>query len=354
MVMALPLDEAIPIFGLLGVLVGMAAAALSLTSWAILLPMLMVTAEVDVYNALIICFIVDAVNGLFVAWRYIDRVDKRGAVLIALVASAAAVEVAMSFGKSFIFKNRKLLESGVGYGDFLGGLLFLVRGFNTRNKAALDDEDKRAAYENLADGAIDDPLGRSTKDSWQSTTSSTKDSLRATLSSDLVQRPRLSVRYSSLVICDEQAGEMDVPPVLFLDLFDQAWDAKTVVKLTVILVGSAVVGGICGVIGFGAGTIFMLMYILVLRSTTLEGAGTGSLVMALLMFAMLGVYADEINIKEIWVYLVIILPCDLLGAQLASHYAVQLTESKLSFAISLLLFFIGTFMTVLSQVHHKS
>ena len=112
-------------------------------------------------------------------------------------------------------------------------------------------------------------------------------------------------------------------------------------RLALVLLGAMCVGFLCGILGFGAGTIFMLLYILLLGSTTLEGAATGNAVMALLMLAMLCTYAPDLQSSRFAVYLGVSASTSLLGAAIAARYTVQLSESKLSFCVSALMFGIG-------------
>jgi uncharacterized membrane protein YfcA len=70
------------------------------------------------------------------------------------------------------------------------------------------------------------------------------------------------------------------------------------------------------------------------------------MIMAILMASMMCAYADGINFSQVWEILLIAIPCDLVGALIASVYTVKLSESKLSGMISVLLFFIGIFMTL--------
>jgi uncharacterized membrane protein YfcA len=139
---------------------------------------------------------------------------------------------------------------------------------------------------------------------------------------------------------------MGLPAVRLLQELKKPFTRAHFLRIFIVFGATVLVGAICGVIGFGAGTIFMLLYILFLSSSTLEGAGTGSMIMATLMAAMMSVYAEGVQFDQVWEILVIAIPCDLIGALLASLYTVKLSESRLSGMISVLLFFIGIFMTV--------
>jgi hypothetical protein len=135
------LIEKFIVFGPLGVLVGVAAAALSLTSWAIMLP-IMLQFNVSVQGALFTCFIIDFVNGSFLVYRYRKFVDTKGGAVLGLLAGAVAIGVALGFGKKFITSHDKLLKGGVAFSDFLGGIVFAMRAWKTREQNGNIDEEE--------------------------------------------------------------------------------------------------------------------------------------------------------------------------------------------------------------------
>ncbi len=319
--------EKLLVFGPLGGLVGIAAAALSLSSWAIMLP-IMFQFGVNVQAGLFTCFIIDFVNGSFMVYRYRRFVDSKGGVLLGVVAGAVAVAVALSFGKKFITNNDKYLKGGVGFADWLGGIVFALRAWKTRGQDSSGDEEEEEEEEVPKRALL--------------ATAGTSRQVSGRLSS-LSQRPPSSFVVSAAAL---EEIELDIPPVRLMMELRKPMTKTHLLRLGAVFGATVVVGAICGVTGFGAGTIFMLLYILFLSSSTLEGAGTGSLIMAVLMASMMCVYGKGIHIGTVTEILAVALPCDLMGALFASFYAVKLSESKLSAIISVLLIFIGTFMTL--------
>jgi hypothetical protein len=178
------------VFGPLGVLVGVAAAALSLTSWAIMLP-IMLQFNVNVQGGLFTCFIIDFVNGSFLVYRYRKFVDLKGGLILGLLAGAVAIGVALGFGKKFITTHDKLLKGGVAFSDFLGGIVFAMRSWKTREVVADADEEEE---ENLAKQAL-----MATEDGEQYDVPSNRE-VSSRLSSRLNNRPPSSFVVSAAAL----------------------------------------------------------------------------------------------------------------------------------------------------------
>ena len=441
--------EIVAVFVPLGALVGMAAAVLSLTSWAIMLPVLLMAFDLPVEDALFVCFCIDALNGTYVAYRYRARLDYGGAVVLAVLAAAVAVATAQALGKEFVTQHTALLRHGAGYGDFVGGVIFFVRGCRTRGlvdlaslkeplvEAALDcQRDELSSCEGQASGSMllgtdtiapvtavhfrraDDPglplsdhrNCRGCRDSSPQACAdeySSRESSGSAVSSrfstitigssilvseeaaDEVARDRMSdvtgpstrltvsdadhgagggMRDTMLIAADDadfvdHADEVQMAGVNgtshndgLLQQLRYPASPTHAVRLALVLLGAMCVGFLCGMLGFGAGTIFMLLYILLLGSTTLEGAATGNAVMALLMLAMLCTYAPDLQSSQFKVYLCVSASTSLVGAAIASRYTVQLSESKLSFCVSSLMFGVGILDVCWQQLidHHTN
>jgi hypothetical protein len=261
------LIEKFLVFGPLGVLVGVAAAALSLTSWAIMLP-IMLQFNVSVQGALFTCFIIDFVNGSFLVYRYRNFVDTKGGAVLGLLAGAVAVSVALGFGKKFITSHDKLLKGGVAFSDFLGGIVFAMRAWKTREVAGNAEEEEaedaaKQALMSTESGEAEEydlPRNRRVSGRLGSRLSNRPPSSFVVSAAALVNTtPLNSFNFYPLnsppaIAKQQEEVETGFLAVRLLQELQKPFTKQHFSRIFIVFGATVFVGAICGVIGFGAGT----------------------------------------------------------------------------------------------------
>ena len=75
----------------LGFILGVSAAALGFSAWAVVLPLLLVAFKLPVASALGLCLATDALNGILLTVRYRKHVDWAGGIIWGLTAAGGCV-----------------------------------------------------------------------------------------------------------------------------------------------------------------------------------------------------------------------------------------------------------------------
>jgi hypothetical protein len=125
------------------------------------------------------------------------------------------------------------------------------------------------------------------------------------------------------------------------------------------VVGSLIAGIASGLIGFGGGMIFVLVFFIVLQKEQLLSTGTGCFVMCALTAWLALIYetggtwldfSEHIHISCIWEELVLLLLGGALGSFLGSFFVMGVSPVKLNLLVGTVLFVTGLVATIQSQV----
>ncbi len=127
--------EAIPLM----ILIGVTAATIGYTAWAIVVPLLFVGFGFPAYDTLFASIAADLVNSaiLTVIYSRQGKVNMKQGLKFGSIALGGAV-VGVLIGLFIIPNNQSMLRGGVAYMFFVIGAFFLYRGYNMRKKVGIE------------------------------------------------------------------------------------------------------------------------------------------------------------------------------------------------------------------------
>jgi len=116
-------------------LIGLGAASISFTAWNLIVPLLLVVLQLDLYAVLFVSCIMDTTNSLVLTifYGYHKIVDFRLALKLAPFAAIPAMIVALATG-TVLAEFEDFLKGGVAYVPFVIAAGFYFRAFRTWKK----------------------------------------------------------------------------------------------------------------------------------------------------------------------------------------------------------------------------
>jgi uncharacterized membrane protein YfcA len=307
---------------------GVAFATLAVSSWTLVVPILLVAAQSSPPNALFVCFVVDLCNGIFLAVRYRRLVDWSAVLIVGGIAVLCCAASSLFVGIRFVRTHDELLRNGSTFGNYAGGLIFLARaavqfyrswrdGVRQRQAAAVaelgaplasfiaegEEEEGEATLVDGHDGGgaalrADRRWAASRASVWNWSMMAEPPPTRRCCSAlrraqTLEARPRrhntgeFAVRKYELQAFDE----IERPTSLATRCCRMKCALRRAAIVAAVLVSAVVVGGGAGLDGMGGGNAFAMVFIFVLQHRSVGAAGTASAVSASMMAAMLVIYS---------------------------------------------------------------
>jgi uncharacterized membrane protein YfcA len=388
---------------------GVAFATLAVSSWTLLVPVLLVAASTSPPNALFVCFVLDLGNGMLLALRYRRVVDWSAVALFATLAVICCVGTSLTLGIPFVRTHETLLRNGSTFGNYLGGLVFLARAavqFIGRWRETKRARDEAAAAlsigsrlnsfveEERENGDEDyDTLGRDTSSSsvadWsdmaeppqrmfrrccggvrvrRATAASPSGNLAASLLAPA--RPRHKTGEFAVRTWELQAfAEVERPPSILARCCRMPCTLRNFGTVALVVISTIVIGCGAGMDGMGGGNAFAMVFIFILRHRSVSAAGTASAVSASMMVAMLIIYSATLAMgnsprlprgapswfglessgvepQKVWRPLLLIGASDLLGLILGATVCTRLPERYNSLAVFVMFEGLAIFVTI--------
>ena len=124
--------EAIP----LTILIGITAATIGYTAWAIAVPLLFVGLGFPIFDALFISLAVDLVNSIILTIIYSkkDKVDFKNGIKYGLFAVLGSI-IGVIIAVFLLLDNQDIFRGSVGYVFLILGVFFFYRAYNTKKKS---------------------------------------------------------------------------------------------------------------------------------------------------------------------------------------------------------------------------
>ncbi len=132
------------------VLVGVASASISFSAWNIVVPLLFVGFNFDVYNAITLSVVMDFTNALVLTVVYSrhQRVNFQDGIRWVIPALAGA-GAAFYFSSRYLIRNPESLKGGIGYFVLLIGVYFIFKGVRSLKRAQENRQVSRNSFVTL-------------------------------------------------------------------------------------------------------------------------------------------------------------------------------------------------------------
>lgn len=308
----------VALLAIIAVLNGCGGAALAITAFLTMFPVLMFTFDIDPISAIFVCFVVDVMNGLIIGFRYRKLLHHIGSwqrpVILVIECIIISVSCAATYGIEFLARSGPNIGVAASAAIIVLGLFFIIRGYRNRKNKTRDDEDSEEEQVVSASVVIGPGESRTSdisRDMTEAKTSSTKD---------------LEVA---------QSEQSDTPKRSFCFKYGS-------------YIFFALIGVGMGSVGFGGGNgmaviLFNTQQMNILSSTAVSGP---MMSVSLLGVIALYIYRDVVVWDDIILPLEISLPCNFVAIIIASHFAYHFEEYKLNLLIGVIFFVIGVFVAV--------
>jgi len=301
----------------LSLFTGVASASLAVSSFTTVLPVLVSAFDIPPLQGLFVVFVLDSVNGVFLFFRYKQKLpdDAPRKILYGLVLSTTAAVLSAHFrGIKFIEGNESVIRGGISALLFILGIAFFFKSYRLWLREKMEGP---AAIE-LAVGP-----------------GSLEDGKRA--GAGAVVRPETSIS-SETSVYDDTSPVIRWIKYIAIAIFEVGF-----------LVGT---GLFAGFFGFGGGNAFAILYIAVYGWETIPATAVSGLLSAVMVFSLVLVYhfEDIIDVDAVTEPLYVALPCDVIALVVMAGFAIHLSERKLSLFVGVLLFLLGIFATVYSNL----
>jgi uncharacterized membrane protein YfcA len=388
-----PADASVALFAAaavpLSLLIGAASATVGFTAWMLIVPLAFAAFRLPLFCAIFLSLCVDGACGSVIAALYELRDRKRRSkiaaannvndaefsallstqssspaaatpgevssavsfrVCLALLVFNVAAQVPAAFASVELLSTHvSLLRGGVPYLTFVFALLFAAKSFNMwrkgrkaqREQASRDTQEAvRQKHESEYHGVFVGSGASSTIDDTASAVSVTS--------------------TASLGVNDEAYGGEDAPDATAAaEKWWQRSRRNWVLAAIAMAIGSAIMGGLSGLVGFGGGTWFAMLFVFILQDEMLTSTASGCFVMGVSMAAEIILYASgalgfPLFFDKLWPYLLICVGSAVVGASIGTMLTTRLAAWKLTAAVGAVLLLMGILTTAQETLikHH--
>eukprot|EP01101_Sappina_pedata_P001255 TRINITY_DN11355_c0_g1_i1.p1 TRINITY_DN11355_c0_g1~~TRINITY_DN11355_c0_g1_i1.p1 ORF type:complete len:347 (-),score=91.73 TRINITY_DN11355_c0_g1_i1:60-1100(-) len=314
----------------IAILIGFSAGAIGFTGWTVIIPMLFSGGVTPLFDALVISVLLDLINGTTLAIYYYrrDRLNIFYGVVFGLISITGCV-VGLLFTWTFFEHFGYLFRSGLGYMDFILAVVFFVRGYRLY-------KEEKSQNESEIMPEIEIETIFSAADQSDSTPPASFDETKTiTASGDAKTDP----------VVDERLIEVSGVDILRDMIGRRRWALACFVVWIAGILG--------GLIGFGGGLIFVMVFFVLLKEDQLTSVGTACMVMALMTFCTSAVYLTqgffndiEISWDKVWPLFIVILSGGIIGSVIATKFVFKVPLWTLNVIIGVVLLTIGIFAVV--------
>ena len=314
---------------------GVSFATLAVSSWTLVVPILLVAAATQPPNALFICFVIDLCNGIFLALRYRRLVDWSAVFVLGGIAVLCCVASSLFVGIRFVRTHDELLRNGSTFGNYAGGLIFLARagvqfyrkwrdGLRARHAAAaaelgapltsfIAEGEEEEGEASLFDGHDDGgaalradrrwAASRASVGKWSDMAEPPKatrccSSLRRVQGFEVRPRRHNTGEYAVRNFELQAFDEIERPTSLATRCCRMKCSLRRAATVATVLASAVIVGGGAGLDGMGGGNAFAMVFIFLLQHRSVGAAGTASAVTASMMAAMLVIYSTTLVLGD--------------------------------------------------------
>eukprot|EP01130_Rhizamoeba_saxonica_P019311 TRINITY_DN994_c1_g1_i1.p1 TRINITY_DN994_c1_g1~~TRINITY_DN994_c1_g1_i1.p1 ORF type:complete len:284 (-),score=26.15 TRINITY_DN994_c1_g1_i1:224-1075(-) len=111
----------------------------------------------------------------------------------------------------------------------------------------------------------------------------------------------------------------------------------------------ALSGFMSGLVGFGSGLNFTVIFLLLLKKELINATAHGTFVMGILMTSIAWFYGAgfiPLNLSLIWKYLAVAIPSTIVGNVIGATIMIKVSKVYINFVVALLLFIIGLYAII--------
>lgn len=294
-------------------LTGVASAALAVSAYLIIFPVLVTTFGTPALDAVFLCFIVDVLNGLAICIRYracLKDIKHPSIIIVASIAClAAAIVCAVMYGVQFIQNNGGSLGVGVSAVVIAMGIGFIIRAVRARRAFVKSQTDEMRVVHAAGFGHVSS--GVETRD------------------------------YTM------EGKEPDVESAMQGELEEEITHPKRTMFIRDILTvfGFALMGVLVGSFGFGGGNGMAIMLLILQRWRVLPSTAASGLISAVVITGLiiLLLYRGDIAWENIKLATMVAVPVDFVAVVITARYAYHLAEHKITMLVGVLLVILGSF-----------
>lgn len=138
------------IFIPMALLIGVATASISFTAWNIVVPLVFVGFNFEIYNALFISILIDLVDSLILTIIYAKnkRVNFKDGWIWSIPTLIGALLSFYFISESFLTNNPEFLRGSIGYILLILGFFFILKGYKGIKKSKVQTTDLSPTSEN--------------------------------------------------------------------------------------------------------------------------------------------------------------------------------------------------------------
>jgi len=287
----------------LTVIIGIASASIGFSSWLLVLPLLFVGFDYDLFDAIFTSVCIDLLNGiaLTVLYARIKKVDWIYGVAFGILGTGGAIG-GVFFAKTILSRFSQIVKGSIPYAVFVIGIGFLIRGivFWRRHR-----KEKQNVVPDLQSEVV--PI----------VTQINNDKETITL------LPQTRWKPDSRVV----------------------W----IVLHLVFAVIAVICGAFSGILGFGSGMNFVVLFMIIFRLELPLATGTGCFIVAQLMLAVgIGYVAGlvPLSLGSIWHITLISMGGSLVGVLLGMLFQAKISQVMVNFFIAGILVILGIIGTI--------
>ncbi|MHA1645954.1 MAG: sulfite exporter TauE/SafE family protein [Promethearchaeota archaeon] len=323
------------IFIPLALLIGIATASISFTSWTLIVPLLYIGLGFEIYDALYFAILIDLFDSLILTIFY----SKRNYIDYKLVIKSV---IPMLFGAIcgyFVLKNKFISNAGMFKGSLSYFILIISYFFFKNGKKELKKSKQNKGHKEQEENQKTEKksekiIAQEIKNSKFHFINHFQQFFHSHPNGEIRKRLKLRFenRFSGRFNKRLKTGD-------FTSLPDST-------RYSVIFVGIFISGMLGGSFGIGSGMNFTLLFIFLLRMEHLKATGTGSFLMMILMVFAAIFYFPFVNFATILPNLLIAIVFSGIGTAIGAKYALKLKRYALNYLVSGTLLFIGIFALI--------
>lgn len=368
--MVCPPDE-VPLwaFGLVVVpiatLIGIATTTIGFTAWTIIVPLFFAgfkKKNFSLFETIFMSVLLDCINSALatIVFAKQSKVDWPVGLIFACIAILGSL-FGLVFSNEFLLKYQEMFKRGLGFVSLVIGISFFFKGYMTWRRSKVLLTANLPVIQSSPD--LEEPQRVSSSKSVVQTESShllnTDGGLTVPSSVVVVSTNSAPAQYQLEGSAVRTISEADKTK-LSSELMENARQRRRKKLRMLAAVALALVAGVAsGLIGFGGGMIFVLLFMGILQKEQLMATGTGCFVMCTLTAWLALIYetgghwlgfAEEIHFLCIWEELLMMLLGGAVGTIIGSFFILRISPYKLNLLVGAVLFVTGLVATLQARV----
>eukprot|EP01095_Lingulamoeba_sp_RSL-Kostka_P000277 TRINITY_DN1043_c0_g2_i1.p1 TRINITY_DN1043_c0_g2~~TRINITY_DN1043_c0_g2_i1.p1 ORF type:complete len:348 (+),score=57.76 TRINITY_DN1043_c0_g2_i1:227-1270(+) len=321
---------------------GFGTATVGMTSWGLIVPLLLDGFDISVENCVAVSVSIDVVNSFVLTMIYLKtkKINFFFVMVMAFPALFFAVFIYLIFGSYFMSNYPRFFKGTVGALVFVGAFAFWGKGYIEYKK-----DKKRKLYKEQSNTPIQETdvpnsdLGLYIDDDGT-------DESGIKLQNELNQKWFRNYFEDSVILFSGrcQEGDKQKKPGCMIGLF----------LLSANLVWlSELIGMFSGLLGFGGGILFVLIFMIGFPRSIdhLLATGTSVCSMFIIMIGLLiTIFAStkevQDNITDLSILISVLSVCSLIGTLIGSYICLKISRTKLIIFSASILTIVATFATL--------